>query len=43
MDQQSMESPTLNPSSAPIHLQWILIQALKEQEWIGWHQAVKDI
>jgi hypothetical protein len=36
-----LEQPTLNPGSAPIHLQPILIQALQEQEQIGWHQAVK--
>ena len=36
-----LEPPTLNVNAAPIHLQPILIQALKEQEQIGWHQAMK--
>jgi hypothetical protein len=35
------EPPTLTVTTAPSHLQPILIQALKEQEQIGWHQAVK--
>jgi hypothetical protein len=36
-----LEPPTLNVNEAPIHLQPILIQALKEQAQIGCHQATK--
>ena len=35
------EPPTLTVHTAPSHLQPILMQALKEQEQIGWHQAIK--